>query len=44
MELDPSLKNGTNIKDIFPIDDIIFEVDNNSLTNRPDLWGHFGIA
>lgn len=44
MELDPSLKNGTNIKDIFPIDDIVFEVDNKSLTNRPDLWGHYGIA
>ena len=44
MELDPSLENGTNIKDIFPIDDIIFEVDNKSLTNRPDLWGHYGIA
>ncbi len=44
MELDSSLKNGTNIKDIFPIDDIIFEVDNKSLTNRPDLWGHYGIA
>lgn len=35
---------GTNIKDIMDIDDIIFEVDNKSLTNRPDLWGHFGIA
>ena len=44
MERDPSRKNGTNIKDIFPIDDIIFEVDNKSLTNRPDLWGHYGIA
>ena len=44
MELDPSLANGTDIKTIFPIDDIIFEVDNKSLTNRPDLWGHYGIA
>ncbi|MCR5590210.1 MAG: phenylalanine--tRNA ligase subunit beta [Lachnospiraceae bacterium] len=44
MELDASLKNGTDIKDIFPIDDVIFEVDNKSLTNRPDLWGHYGIA
>ena len=35
---------GTDIKDIFEIDDIIFEVDNKSLTNRPDLWGHYGIA
>lgn len=44
MILDPSLKNGTDIKEIFPIEDIIFEVDNKSLTNRPDLWGHYGIA
>ena len=44
MELDPSLKNGTNLKDIFDIDDVVFEVDNKSLTNRPDLWGHYGIA
>ena len=35
---------GTDIKDIFEIEDIIFEVDNKSLTNRPDLWGHYGIA
>ena len=42
--LDNSLKNGTNLKDIYPIDDIVFEVDNKSLTNRPDLWGHYGIA
>lgn len=44
MELDLSLKNGTDIKEIMPIDDVIFEVDNKSLTNRPDLWGHYGIA
>ncbi len=44
MDLDVSLKNGTDLKDIFEIDDIIFEVDNKSLTNRPDLWGHYGIA
>ena len=44
MELDPSLKNGTDIKEVFPIEDIIFEVDNKSLTNRPDLWGHYGMA
>jgi len=44
MDLDVSLKNGTDLKDIFDIEDIIFEVDNKSLTNRPDLWGHYGIA
>ncbi len=35
---------GVDIKEILDIDDIIFEVDNKSLTNRPDLWGHYGIA
>lgn len=25
-------------------DDAILEIDNKSLTNRPDLWGHFGIS
>lgn len=35
---------GIDIKKILPIDDIVFEVDNKSLTNRPDLWGHYGIA
>lgn len=44
MELDGSLPNGKDLKEIFEIDDIIFEVDNKSLTNRPDLWGHYGIA
>ncbi len=35
---------GTDLKALYQIDDILFEVDNKSLTNRPDLWGHFGIA
>ena len=25
-------------------DDILFEVDNKSLTHRPDLWSHYGFA
>lgn len=25
-------------------DDFVIEVDNKSLTHRPDLWGHFGLA
>lgn len=35
---------GMDIKKYLPIEDIIVEIDNKSLTNRPDLWGHFGIA
>ena len=43
-EFDENTKLGVDIKDILPIEDIVFEVDNKSLTNRPDLWGHYGIA
>lgn len=25
-------------------DDVVLEIDNKSLTNRPDLWGHYGVA
>ena len=44
MDITEEVTNGTDIKEIYDIDDIIFEVDNKSLTNRPDLWGHYGIA
>ena len=44
MDILEDVANGTDIKDLYEIDDIIFEVDNKSLTNRPDLWGHYGIA
>ena len=44
MDLPAELTNGTDIKDVYEIEDIVFEVDNKSLTNRPDLWGHYGIA
>ena len=35
---------GTPLAEALGLDDIILEIDNKSLTNRPDLWGHFGIA
>lgn len=44
IELPSNTPLGVNIKEIFPIEDIIVEIDNKSLTNRPDLWGHYGIA
>jgi phenylalanyl-tRNA synthetase beta chain len=44
MEITDDVANGTDIKELYKIDDIVFEVDNKSLTNRPDLWGHYGIA
>ncbi|HUM24370.1 MAG TPA: phenylalanine--tRNA ligase subunit beta, partial [Saccharofermentans sp.] len=44
MDILEDVANGTDIKELYDIDDIIFEVDNKSLTNRPDLWCHYGIA
>ncbi len=44
IELPDDFPVGEDIKKYLPIDDIIVEIDNKSLTNRPDLWGHYGIA
>ncbi len=44
MDLTDDIPLGTDLKSVYDIEDIIFEVDNKSLTNRPDLWGHYGIA
>lgn len=35
---------GTNLAEVLGLNDVILEIDNKSLTNRPDLWGHYGIA
>ena len=43
-EILDNLPLGTDIKKAYPIEDTIFEIDNKSLTNRPDLWGYYGIA
>ncbi len=35
---------GQNVAVALGLDDIILEIDNKSMTNRPDLWGHYGMA
>lgn len=35
---------GTNLADALDLNDMILEIDNKSMTNRPDLWGHYGVA
>lgn len=35
---------GASISDILNLNDFILDIDNKSLTNRPDLWGHYGVA
>ena len=44
MELPDDTPVGRDITELYGIIDTVFEVDNKSLTNRPDLWGHYGIA
>ena len=44
LELPADAPLGKPVKELYAFDDIVFEVDNKSLTNRPDLWGHYGIA
>jgi len=39
-----SAQAGTPLAEALGLDDVILEIDNKSLTNRPDLWGHYGIA
>ena len=44
MDLQGDYPIGADIKTVWPIDDIVLEIDNKTLTNRPDLWGHYGMA
>jgi phenylalanyl-tRNA synthetase beta chain len=44
MILDEKTKPGTAFAEYLGLDDVVFEVDNKSITNRPDLWGHYGMA
>ena len=45
VEIDPSMaKPGDLLKDIFELDDLILEIENKSLTHRPDCFGIIGFA
>jgi len=35
---------GSNLAEALSLDDAIYDIDNKSVTNRPDLWGHYGMA
>ena len=37
-------KPGVPLAYALALDDAILEIDNKSLSNRPDLWGHYGMA
>jgi len=38
------IQAGDSLADALGLNDIILEIDNKSITHRPDLWGHYGIA
>lgn len=42
--LDDALEVGTPIAAVPGYCDVVFEIDNKSVTHRPDLWGHRGFA
>jgi phenylalanyl-tRNA synthetase beta chain len=44
MVLDSKAKTGQLFSDYLKTNDVIFEIDNKSLSNRPDLLNHYGIA
>ncbi len=35
---------GIPLAEALALNDAVLEIDNKSLSNRPDLWGHYGIA
>lgn len=42
--LEKGAKVGENFGQYLKLDDIVFDIDNKTITNRPDLWGHIGMA
>jgi len=44
MILDEKAKIGQDLSEYLSLNEIILEIDNKSISNRPDLWGHYGIA
>ena len=43
-ELPADIPAGIPLSDLIPETDTLIEIDNKSLTHRPDLWGHYGFA
>ena len=43
-ELPEAAETGKSVAEALGIEDWSIEIDNKSLTHRPDLWGHRGIA
>jgi len=44
LALPADTRPGTPLADLAPVHDWIIEIDNKSLTHRPDCWSHRGVA
>ena len=44
MAFPEGIEPGTPLADLVPATDAVIEIDNKSITHRPDLWGHYGFA
>ena len=44
LECPGSLEPGAPLSRFIPAEDVVVEIDNKSLTHRPDLWGHYAFA
>jgi phenylalanyl-tRNA synthetase beta chain len=44
LECPDTIKVGSPLEQFIPETDTLIEIDNKSLTHRPDLWGHYGFA
>ncbi len=44
MDLNTDAACGTQLSEALNLDDVILDIDNKSITHRPDLWSHIGIA
>ncbi|MFA5644127.1 MAG: phenylalanine--tRNA ligase subunit beta [Patescibacteria group bacterium] len=44
MILSSQAKKGELLADYLELNEVVLEIDNKSISNRPDLWSHYGIA
>ncbi len=44
LEIPASIPNGTTLAELIGTSDYVVDIDNKSITHRPDLWGHYGMA
>ena len=41
---DLEAKAGVSVADALGLNDVTIDIDNKSMTHRPDLWGHYGMS